>query len=145
MAVQHQQAPGALTPYQFSKQAPIAVIALSVVTFGIYGGLWFKSRVPQVNALNPSKPIPEQLPLAYLAAVGLNLVSAFAFPKIQGLLGLACFVLLQYQAFSIRAALQEAADRSGHTKLKLGSIGTFFLHVAYLQHHMNELSEAPKS
>lgn len=137
MAVRQRQT-DSLAASPFTQEGWVKVMLLCMVTFGIYGALWFKSRVPQANQTGPSSPIPDQLPMVYLGLVIANLACAFVAPKLSTLVSLASWGVMLYMVFQLRSAMMEFAQRRGHN-LQLNPVYTFFANILYLQYHMNKL------
>lgn len=138
MAIRNAQT-GPVAVANLTKDGLVKTIALTFVTFGIYGLYWYFKRVPEINALPTEAKVLPQLPQAYIGAYILNIVCAVAVPKLSSLVSLAMWGVGLYMVFQARSVIQEYAQKAGRNDLKLNPVWTFLFHFFYLQHKINKL------
>lgn len=139
----------------FKRVSLLVMVLLSVVTLGIYSGVWLYLRREAFNRLSPTIRLEEPLVWGVLGLSVLN--AAFSFSDaacrfgessfLSSLLSLGSFVLMVVVAFRLRAMLRDYARRRDPSSLAAEQVArsglwTFLFSFLYIQHHLNRLIDA---
>jgi len=121
----------------------LLLVALCVVTLGLYPGIWYVRRARFVDALDANKRIG-RLPWVSLGLlVVLIVVSAAGTQKdVFRLIQLLSGLVNMFLAFRIAAILRSDFARTGRV-IVISTLGVFFFGCLYLQHVLNEAANVP--
>lgn len=129
-----------------------AMVALAVVTFGVYNLIWSARAIRYVNSLARSRVVGDW-PIAvgaavagvqgYLITVGVesdDIGFLLLMYQLSGVLNFVFIAMLIIAAFMFRSALQKAFNNLG-VQRKLNPVWTFFLGVIYINHVMRDVAQ----
>ena len=130
----------------------VAMVALAIVTLGVYNLIWSARAIRYVNSMARRKAVADWPLMVGAAAAGIQgyvltvgiesnhlqtLVSAYQF---SNFLDLVTFFILAFIAFQFRTALQHAFKNIG-VRRKVSVIWTLLLGVIYINHVMRDVAE----
>lgn len=123
-----------------------AVLVLQILMCGIYAPIWLTRTQELFDGLSSYRKLGSTLPVvSVIAAV---LYAALAFMRGQSedahslglLVNVALWVLIEFQVLRARRILLDHLSPIDPT-YRISSLATFFFHVIYLQHVLNQLTE----
>jgi nitrate reductase NapE component len=143
------------------RRSVVLMIALSIVTFGLYPAFWFLRRRAALNELDSPRKLQAWPFFVFLAFVVLRIVATAAagpVPRgevspIETLFGfgqLAVGILMIVQCFYTKTILEDHLSGSGDsgfgadTSVSLSGVFTVFFSIFYLQHVINTRLVAAK-
>jgi hypothetical protein len=142
--------PSATSTMPLKRSSAVLVVLLTLLTGGIYLGIWYLRRAKALNALESESKIGAFGPVV-LIVLGVVLLFVPTPPPgpraVAVLLGIVSLVLafrtreimMDHQRHLVRAVVPQSAGLQD--QFDPSSILTFFFHVWYLQHKINELVE----
>lgn len=122
---------------KFKRFSTWGVLALSIITFGIYSIYWLHSRTKVLNDISEN-PISKSFTGISIAFYVANIVFSFAAgvnPELEilsQLVNLPSSILMIVWAFKMRNRLEPIMNKS------LGGVMVFFFNVYYLNYKINE-------
>jgi len=145
------------TPTGLKRRRVVAMIVLSIVTFGVYYPIWFFRRRSALNRLSSPRKLRLWPLVVCCAVMFVDWVLAFASAPgspaqligpgasiVLGLVRLAVGILMLVQCFIIKDILEDhlaGPDDASHLmfegRVKLSGLMTFFFSIFYLQHVIN--------
>ena len=139
----------------FKRVSLLVMILLSLVTLGIYPGVWLYLRREAFNRLSAAARLEDFLVYGVLGANILSVAVSVADAAssygstsfLASLVSLASFVLTVLAAFRIRTQLRDYARRKDPSGLAADQVArsplwTFLFSFLYIQHHLNRLLDA---
>ena len=129
--------------YKGERRNVLLLVALCVVTLGLYPGIWYVRRARFVDALDANKRIGRLPWISLGLLVVLLVVSAAGTQKdVFRLIQLLSGLVNMFLAFRIAAILRSDFARTGRV-IVISTLGVFFFGCLYLQHVLNEAANVP--
>ena len=110
------------------------LVALCIVTLGLFYHVWFLSRRGAINKLHHKRNLGIAIFIFLLILWGLSVFLWLGdFPPVSRILSLFWAIGVIAQAFKVRRILMD------HFRIRIDEIATFFLTIFYLQWEINRL------
>ena len=142
------QPPGSAGIRAFPRLGTLLVVALGILTLGIYLLYWLYTRTRILNSLLPSRPVPAGLInfvlSTYIVVIGLSLVE-LAYPgnqtigTVTSLINLVSSIGFLIWVFIFRERLNHFNNAAPGQRYWLGPILTFFFQSMYFQYKINQM------
>jgi hypothetical protein len=113
------------------------VLALAIVTFGIFGIIWLFVQAVWVRKIEPKSNALYFL-IGYVVAAIMS--GVFDQTGLDTVLQLGGFVLFLFGVFGMRRSIENFYDSIG-PGAGLSGVMTFFFNVIYFQYHLNDIRE----
>lgn len=133
----------ATSSYANEQRSVALCVLLTVLTLGVYSGVWFLRRRRFFDALHSDKKLgPMPAMVLGLVAVSWVVALAGAPPEVDNAVSVGVAVVNLVMAFRAAAILRDDLTRSGRF-LRVSGVGTFFFGALYLQYKINEAAGVP--
>ena len=153
-------APPRETPPELRHMPVLLLVLLTIVTGGIYTGVWFLRNRDALNALGSPEKVGKGMAIAIIVLAATSIValiaeisatadrdpvSASMWKLVCSLLSLTAGIIALVAAFQVRRILRTCFHERQHANIHFSGVLTFFFSTFYLQYKINRLPPPARS